>query len=69
MGSKNRMDYSVIGDNVNIASRLCSFAQKQQILISEATYRAVKEKFDFARPFVLSVKGKKERIKVLEIVY
>lgn len=37
MGAENRLNYTVLGSNVNLASRLCSAAEKQQILISKDT--------------------------------
>jgi adenylate cyclase len=40
-----RLDYTVIGDAVNVASRLQSAAKENQILITEDTYKKVKDKF------------------------
>ena len=46
IGSSHTMSYSVIGDTVNTAARLCSSAQSDQILISENTWNLVKHRFD-----------------------
>jgi adenylate cyclase len=37
MGAENRLNYTVIGSNVNLASRLCGAAKRMEILITKDT--------------------------------
>jgi class 3 adenylate cyclase len=41
MGSKDRLNYTVLGPRVNLASRLCSHAAKMEVLIDEETWRCI----------------------------
>ncbi len=68
MGSTFRMDYTVIGDTVNTAARLESNASKGQIIISDSTYREVKDFIEVNDLGILNVKNKKEGIHVYEVV-
>jgi class 3 adenylate cyclase len=58
IGSSHTMSYSVIGDTVNTASRLCASAQPDQILISENTWNLVKTRFDATPLGMIHAKGK-----------
>jgi len=69
IGSEKRLDYTVIGDSVNLAARLCSKAEGNQILISEETYNLVRDKIKIRSIGEISVKGKAKPIKVYEVVY
>lgn len=53
-----RLDYTVIGDPVNVAARLQNAAEKGQILISEFTYEKVKESFACLRVGEIEMKNK-----------
>jgi adenylate cyclase len=68
IGSPKRMDYTVIGDCVNTASRICSVAQGREILITESTYEAVKDRIEVRDPRQMKVKGKNEAIVVYKVV-
>jgi adenylate cyclase len=67
IGSTRTMSYSVIGDTVNTASRLCSAAKPGQVIISEKTTKHLKDQF-FTEPLdPIQAKGKYKPIKVYAV--
>ena len=67
--SLKRLDYTVIGDIVNTAQRLQSIASENQIIISENSYKQVKESFNCARVGEVSLKNKAETITIYEVLF
>lgn len=69
MGAQERFDYTIMGDSVNLASRLegANKAFGTCIMISESTYNEVKDHVEVRELDLLRVKGKKEPIRVFEL--
>ena len=56
------MYYTVIGDNVNLAARLCSHAKPNQIVISKSVFENLDDKIGFKNMKPIDVKGKSQKI-------
>ncbi len=69
MGSKDRMDFTVIGDHVNTSSRLCDAALPGEVIISENTEKLLKEEnYQLKQLDPIQVKGKEKPIKIYKII-
>ena len=68
LGSSLTMSYSVIGDPVNTASRLCAVARPGQIIISEYTHFVIREQFRTQELEPIHIKGKSSAIKVFTVL-
>jgi len=66
--SLRRLDYTVIGDTVNVSQRLQGAAQPNQIIITEAIYQKVKESFQCQAVGELKLKNKSKPVMTYEVV-
>jgi adenylate cyclase len=69
LGTERRMDYTAIGDTVNVASRLTSQAGPGQIVISTATYALICRRIPCCQLPAMKLKGRDEPIEVHEVLW
>ncbi|MGH7543844.1 MAG: adenylate/guanylate cyclase domain-containing protein [Gemmatimonadota bacterium] len=68
LGTEMRLQYTVLGDTVNVASRLESAAEPSTVLVSEAVQERIRDRFEEVELPPLSLKGKREPIRAYRIV-
>jgi class 3 adenylate cyclase len=68
VGGKERMEYTLIGDAVNLAKRLQENASGGQILLGEATYLAVRDRVEVRPVGALQVKGRSAAANTYELL-
>ncbi len=67
VGSKNRMDYTVIGDTVNVAARLEQMAEGQSILVGESAYKLCGNGITMLARGEVKVKNRTKAVKYYQV--
>jgi len=67
IGSRDMMDYTVIGDTVNLGARLCSAAGPGEILVSSTVWKETQKHYSYKKLEPIKVKGKKNKVGIYRI--
>lgn len=69
MGAKSRMDYTAIGDVVNLASKLCNYARSGDIVITKSVIESLTGTFSVVKMEPAKLSGRKNAVPIYRITY
>ncbi len=68
VGTSERVEFTVLGDLVNVAKGMNSFAGPNGIVVGEEIYKAVSDQYQMKKLDSIIVKGRKGHVKIYEVV-
>ena len=68
IGSSKALQYTAIGDAMNTASRLCSAAKADEIIVSESTMAKIADHVEAAAMTPIEVKGKRDKLSIYNVL-
>ncbi len=68
VGTKERAEFNVLGDVVNVAFRLQEYSRPNKIIVSSSTIAAISEDFKFKRVGAVSLKGRMRNVQAFEVL-
>jgi adenylate cyclase len=68
IGTSARLEYTAIGDPVNIASRICGLAKADQILVTDSVMQKVNKHFRSVMLGATQLKGKRTQVLVHDVL-
>ncbi len=69
IGSPEKMDFTVIGDTVNLSARLQGVAKRGEIVVGEPTYEVVKDRFTFEEIGKISLKNSIKPLRSYRLIF
>ena len=67
VGTSERVEFTVLGDLVNVAKGMNSFAKSNGLVVGEEVYKAASDQFDMTKLDSIIVKGRKGPVKIYEV--
>ena len=68
VGTSERVEFTVLGDLVNVAKGMNPFAGSNQIVVGEEIYKATSDQFEMKKLDSILIKGRKGHVKIYEVV-